>query len=837
MKVYSKSDATYSISNLHQHKIANTFNLKMNQILSLFIIFVSSETWKITNPNLWASPDCDKLSKDVSNEIINVVFQTEEQCSYAITGQMISCQPGDIIEYSAMIKYNGQSPTYIQCIPFKGKDPLSWTYGTKSFTHNNTNFEEIKFKVTIPYGASSFYIRFTGRGHFDISIKNWIATKVGHIQVSTTELIEFKTKEIKVNFHPNNGTWSVVKGNHKWIWENNALLAPITNLKVTKKSFQFRINKWEEGMDEYTILCEISNNDLFISISCDDNNMEQTNVITYLTPIISNENERIILPYYEGISGSTKDWIENINYLACHGGGLKMEFFGVTEDKENGYGYILSVLTPDDAAISIGKGKNGLYSGYVRFIPQKGKFGYTRKVRYSFVSKGGYVALAKKYRQICKEKGILKTFNDKIKNNPNLEEGINKLIGSANIWAIGGRLIDYYSDMQSLGINRILSSNGGSAADIEFMNNNFSNVLTSEYDIYQDIMDPANKGLVSWNSGWIDSAFPDDCILDSNGNLITGWSVDPISGKGDRIFCNVLCDIKAIAFARERIKNRLSTHKYKCRFIDTTMASLFRECYHPDHEMTHTTSKEKRLELLKLVGNEFNLVSGTEDGHECAVPYIDYCEGMMSLGRFRISDSGRYMYNILNDSTQYPSYVEEFQLGYQYRLPLWELVFHDCCVAYWYWGDYNNKMPLLWRKRDLFNCLYGVPPMYLFNKTFYQSNRERFAESYKVAQPVSELTGKYEMISHRILNKERSVQQTEFANGVTVTVNFGDKNYKMKDGYTLLSQGYRIEIDNSRYHGKIAVLVVSGVIFISVIIFIISVKFSLIHKNKSNDES
>jgi Glycosyl hydrolases related to GH101 family, GH129 len=48
-----------------------------------------------------------------------------------------------------------------------------------------------------------------------------------------------------------------------------------------------------------------------------------------------------------------------------------------------------------------------------------------------------------------------------------------------------------------------------------------------------------------------------------------------------------------------------------------------------------------------------------------------------------------------------------------YRLLLWELVYHDCVVTQWYWGDYNNKLPAVWDRRDLYNALYGTPPMFI----------------------------------------------------------------------------------------------------------------------------
>jgi hypothetical protein len=36
------------------------------------------------------------------------------------------------------------------------------------------------------------------------------------------------------------------------------------------------------------------------------------------------------------------------------------------------------------------------------------------------------------------------------------------------------------------------------------------------------------------------------------------------------------------------------------------------------------------------------------------------------------------------------------QLDHRYRLLLWELVYHDCVVAQWYWGNHDNKLLALW---------------------------------------------------------------------------------------------------------------------------------------------
>ena len=78
---------------------------------------------------------------------------------------------------------------------------------------------------------------------------------------------------------------------------------------------------------------------------------------------------------------------------------------------------------------------------------------------------------------------------------------------------------------------------------------------------------------------------------------------------------------------------------------------------------------------------------------------MHYFEGMLSLGPYRVPDAGRDMQRIWDEV---PEQVAKFQTGHYYRLPLWELVYHDCVVAQWYWGDYNNKLPAVWDRRDLY---------------------------------------------------------------------------------------------------------------------------------------
>jgi hypothetical protein len=252
----------------------------------------------------------------------------------------------------------------------------------------------------------------------------------------------------------------------------------------------------------------------------------------------------------------------------------------------------------------------------------------------------------------------------------------------------------------------------------------------------------------------------------------------------------VLCDRRAVDYARRRIPPELETHPYLCRFIDTTTASSWRECYSPDHPVTRSESRYWKMQLLRYMSEECRLVTGSETGHEAAVPYVHYFEGMMSLGPYRVPDAGRRMAEIWDEV---PERVAKFQTGHYYRLPLWELVYHDCVVAQWYWGDYNNKLPSLWDRRDLFNALYGTPPMFMFRGDYWRDHRERFVQSYQTAATVARATGYSEMLSHRWLTGDHAVQESRFANGVVVTVNFGDKPHTLADGALLAPLSHRVE--------------------------------------------
>ena len=465
--------------------------------------------------------------------------------------------------------------------------------------------------------------------------------------------------------------------------------------------------------------------------------------------------------------------------------GLSMPWFGAT-DPSFGKGYIAIFETPNDAAVKIVKTQKNHITVQPVWIPSKGRFGYPRRILYHFFHEGGYVAQAKYYRKYAISKGLFKTLREKEAENPN----VSKLIGAPDVWLRGDLdKVKFCKEMKAAGVDKMLISNTHSPEEIRAIN--ALGFLTSRYDNYRDVLPPHIKmGITGFEDvaesmleDTFSADFPKDVIKRRDGSLEPGWPARTDKGV---IQMYVLCPVKALDYAQHRIGRDMKKNR-TARFIDTITAAPLNECWDTEHPLTRTLDREYRYNLLEYVKSR-GLIVGAECGYDWAVPVVHYFEGMMSLGRYRLPDAGHEISKYIAPSSKYLKY----QVGEYYRVPLFQLVYHDAVVTTWYWGDSSNRLPELWAKKDLFNILYGTVPLWVLDKEIYRDNKDRLVRSFQKVCRWAERVGYDEMIDHEFLTDDHSVQRARFSSNVEVIVNFGSQEFILPDGKKIPPSGFLI---------------------------------------------
>jgi hypothetical protein len=699
------------------------------------------------------------------------------------TADRISVVAGDILELQAWVRVadKGSATLCVSTWDQAGK-VVSWSFGGQT-TSPGGDWQQVRTRFVIPAGVVLMQPRLLGDGPITAWVDDVVLASRGNLLTGRPKdfpaSLTLGNAALEVTLNTADATLSVRDRRTQRLWRQKPLTSDclLETAQVQGNRLTLALYHGGSGLEVQAELALDANRpELTVTLSASG---EMPSTLVFPQPFAGEAGDYLVVPMNEGISYPVDDpTISPLRLVAYGGHGICMAFWGLTDGDQ---GQMAILETPDDVSIRMDRLDQRLAIA-PSWEAQRGQFGYARRIRYVFLAHGGHVAMAKRYRTYAQQIGLFKTLQEKQRAVP----AVDRLLGAVNVWCWDKNPVAIVKDLQAAGIERILWSNQQGGAGVAEMN--ALGVLTSRYDIYQDVMDPANfPRLRGIHADWTTAAWPNDIILDRRGQWLKGWGVT--AKDGTMLSCGVICDRQALPYARERVPADLSTHPYLGRFIDTTTAAPWHECYNPAHPMTRTQSKQWKMELLKYMSEEQRLVTGCETGHDASVPYLHFFEGMMSLGNYRVPDAGRRMADIL---TEVPERVAKFQVGHSYRLPLWELVFHDCTVSYWYWGDYNNKLPALWDKRDLFNVLYGVPPMFMFDRKFWEANKVRFVQSYKNTCPIVRDVATAEMTDHRFLTRDRTVQETTFANGVVVTVNFGSTPYQPPEGAKVAPMGYAV---------------------------------------------
>lgn len=558
---------------------------RMKRIVGLLGVMAAlsmcaQEKWTFEKPYVWAR-DKDSVAMSREGEVF-VVKHTGKQ-DWSLAGfPRIVVQAGEIFELVCKVKMAeaatwANAETGVILRDEKGKE-LAWSYGGMSASAP-CEWTELKSRFIVPKGAASIEPRLIGNGALQVWADGYVAARAGTIRDRVnphmkplqtfvlgdlTLLGDFSAGTLDVTDARTGRTWHQDLAGQGWMVLNAEPLAASPQTGVT-----LTLLNPETTREIRATLTLTGNAELAVSVEAEG---ALTKPLDFPPPFETRKGDRLIVPANEGMSYPVEEEHQGLYRMIAYGGhGICMGFFGVTEDA-TGAGCLCILETSDDAAMNARKGPGGLWVAGPSWDSQRGLFGYTRKVRYVFFEKGGHVAMCKRYREHAKQIGLYKPFTEKVKRNPNID----RLIGAANIWRMGGGKLDaveLVKEMQGLGMQRILWSGGGSSNQIAALRS-IPDVLVGRYDIYQDIMDPANHEKVGYKHGdWVTEAFPQDINWKGpNGDWRRGWQVK--AKDGTMIPCAVICDSKALPYARKRISEELQTKPYTARFIDLSLIHI-----------------------------------------------------------------------------------------------------------------------------------------------------------------------------------------------------------------------------------------------------------------------
>ncbi|MCL6628097.1 MAG: hypothetical protein K6U00_00675 [Armatimonadetes bacterium] len=448
-------------------------------------------------------------------------------------------------------------------------------------------------------------------------------------------------------------------------------------------------------------------------------------------------------------------------------------------------------------------------------------------VELHFLGKGDYLTIAKAYRNIAKRRGLLVTWDEKLKQNPERH----KLLGAACFRI--PRLME-----------RIVDENGNEHANMKV---SFDDAIKiAEHLKYALKIDKALFIMAGWVHYGYDNRHPDilPAAPECGGNEGFAGASKRIQELG-YLFCPhdnyqdvyrnapsysqdiirknadgslmvggrweggqacIACPKQAINLAKcnlPEVKRLFDPNAY---FIDTTFCVDLDECFDPAHPLNKLTDLQYRTELCDYARSLFGIL-GSEDGKEWAIPHSDFFEGLSCVSGYSGTQRG--------------------------VIPLFGMVYNDCIVVYGKYGyDVNTAAPYV-----LHQLRQGMPLNYHFEPCpLYWKQPEAgqtpvnvsdgwdqppscFARAdngwaqgmcrmdcflkntYEITSPLHNITAHTQITGHRFLDSEWTAQEIEFGRKVYVVINekAGEVVYQSRYGGKVVLPRFGFLIESPEY--------------------------------------
>ncbi|MEI8234666.1 MAG: glycoside hydrolase [Verrucomicrobiota bacterium] len=503
-----------------------------------------------------------------------------------------------------------------------------------------------------------------------------------------------------------------------------------------------------------------------------------------------------LYPHGEGmlvpVKRSNPDWIPIMSDLYYGGIHSFMACFGVLEPK-SGIGIFTLLPSIESTMVTWSESAGGRTVAEFGWRPNKNVFDRPYKMIVSLYDKGGYVAMAKRYREWFADNGMRRSLDEKARQNPD----INQLAGTTVFWGITQKtaeLREMADLLKSNGVDRCLFAMPGIfspqhhyadkadlAATIEHVNK--LGYLSYRYDQFRDAFraDPNIGAHLQLNT----DAWPEMITIQESGKMVQAFGPD--SG--------VICPQFFLSLAKKHLPATFAEFPYKAWYLDCIGSVSFNfegECWCKEHPADNFDARRERLKLMEYVTSLGKLTS-TECGLDYLIPYVSWYEGGTSLVAYveKFPPGVAAAGGAMDDADLWKRVAKAaptekvpwtVNLSTKYRIPFWSLAHHDEAVMTWRCEDGMHQQPAYWARKNLWSALYAAAPMY---RPYTLNVRQFAAEIGRTSKYIGHVTsrvGMKAMTDHRFLTADRDVQETCFEGGFGVIANFGESAYKISSG-------------------------------------------------------
>jgi hypothetical protein len=468
---------------------------------------------------------------------------------------------------------------------------------------------------------------------------------------------------------------------------------------------------------------------------------------------------------YGELFGTNMEWWSSFRptYEPAMENRMTMPWWGAV-DKNCSFLAVIDEECWADSYLNINHPAGGPTEYQLFWLPSWGKCSYPRRIKFQFYKGGDYFTLAKAYRKIAEDRGKCVTLRQKNEINPTVD----RLMGAVNT-----TISFIHHDMRKELFEVRMSFAQGADVIEEFVKKTGFKLHVSArswqrwgHDIqYPDLVPPAPEaggpvefdrmatriqqlGCVfglngdNYHDVALNSAMFDESMLlryaDGSTNRRQTWANDVTS---------LICARVALKYLRRNFevgrtdypptKGLLETAHPDTYWIGNYISSY--ECYDPRHPETRNTYWEAQRRIFQYI-NDCGLLLNNEHPKDWGAPYF-------YMARARNFHHLVYGFDRAGDTVGIP-------------VPLWSIIYHDCLIS----GGVGV----------LGQMLNGSPPSTRLNE-----DDEGILKQIEIQTKLHKAVGYESIESHKFLSDDKKVQQSQFSNGVTVTVDENKNTFKI----------------------------------------------------------